>query len=69
MKQNIRNLWLLFLIIVFFSGLYVYANRGLIHEDYEIVKEGMINSIDGSCPDILVQQGNLQLSLPSSHLS
>ena len=58
MKQNNKILLLLFLIIVFMAGLYVYVNQGLIRNDYEIVMEGMN---DGSCPDLLVQTGNSYL--------
>jgi len=57
MKSN--PLLFLFLIIVFFSGLYVYASQRL---DNFFMQEGMHNiATSSSCPTLLMKQGNILL--------
>jgi hypothetical protein len=59
-------LLLLFLLVVFFSGLFVYANK---HLDTFLIQESMDNqtpsspsgSASSSCPTLLVKEGNVLL--------
>jgi hypothetical protein len=53
--KNLKILFLLFLIIVFFIGLYLYTFNKLT-KDVIVSKENMDN--DDSCPDILINKGN-----------